>query len=501
MQVLSWKRFARLGLLTAGLFMLAWSGGHAAQVQAAPNSAAPKGVAKIFGVDDGGVLSSNSTAAAQAAQTGAAQTRLEVSWANLEPTRGTYDFTGAEYSINRLLDAGLSPVVYISKNPAWAATTACGPINTKKNKDVKAFGKMVEALVGHFPDVKIWALYNEPDWAATPDPNIAGCFGSYQPGGLNNNDRSDSDEYAIMLATAWKAVHKANPNAKLAIGGLAYDNFDPTSAPPTYPGHGNGGKFNAHFLENIINYMTAHPLPAGQQYADMLLFNYYDIYSRYWQTQASGIGIQAKSTALRNKLKALQFPVLPLLVTETGEDSLSLGLQAQARCLDITMVRGISTKLKGIIWWTFKDFPDSNPPPSNTWKYGLVDENFQPKPSYTALSTLSVELNGFKYKKSFSGTPGLENVEAYQFKKGSTFKYVVWSGNTPTPQPPRLYDPPCSWNRSKQMASFTANKIRVVDYLGKIKTIKDNSKKDKNPAVGKIGFIVQDDPKLVQINP
>ena len=77
-------------------------------------------------------------------------------------------------------------------------------------------------------------------------------------------------------------------------------------------------------------------------------------------------------------MKAAQVPVLPLFVTETGEDSLTLGLPQQARCLDITFVRGASAKLKGIVWWTFKDHLNYPPPPEQPWSYGIVDVNFNP---------------------------------------------------------------------------------------------------------------------------
>ena len=126
---------------------------------------------------------------------------------------------------------------------------------------------------------------------------------------------------------------------------------------------------------------------------------------------------------------------------------------------------------------------------------------FQSQLSYTALSRLTTELSGFKSKKNFTNTTGFAGVEAYQFKKGSTFKYVVWSATFTPPPPPALYHPQCSWERTKKLATFMATSLRVVDYLGKTKTISDNSKKDKDPAVGKIAFKVKASPKIVQVNP
>ena len=139
MQGLTWKRFTRLGLLGTCLLLLAVSSGYAARVRAEGPTAPPKGVTKTFGIDEGGILGSNTSAAQQAAQTGVNWVRTEIDWGALEPTPGVYDFTGAEHSLNRLLGAGLSPVVYFADNPGWAANTTCGPVDTTKPKKLKSF--------------------------------------------------------------------------------------------------------------------------------------------------------------------------------------------------------------------------------------------------------------------------------------------------------------------------------------------------------------------------
>lgn len=490
------KRFAQWTLLCAGLLLLVWSGGRATPVHASPRALVPEGVATIFGIDEGGVVGSSDAAVALAAATGVNWVRGEVSWRMLEPTPGAYNFNGAAQSINRYIAAGLSPVMYIADNPEWAANTPCGPVNTKEPDKVEAFANAMGALAAQFPEVKVWALYNEMDRSA----NIAegaGCFGSHTKGGVNKNKVKDSKEYAILLAAAWKAIKAANPDAQVAMGALAYDNFDAKSAPPEYPGGGVGGSFNYNFLTEVFAYMKKNPLPPGEKYLDMVLFNYYDIYGRYWERVAAGRGIQAKTQALRNKMKASGVPVVPLFIAETGNNSLTLGLVGQARCLEINLVRGAAAKLKGIIWWTFQDRPDSAPFPWNTWKYGIVDQNMQPKRSYTTLQSLATELNAHKFKKNFSGTPGFENVEAYRFVMNGKSKFVMWSS---------AYKftgagPECAWARQEQRATFNAKQLRVVNTAGKAAIIKDNGKRDLDKTIGKIAIPATNEPKIVQINP
>lgn len=460
-------------------------------------AAVPTGAATVFGVDDGGVIYPNQTALTLAQNAGVNWVRVSINWSSIEATQGVYDFTASDAVLNPLLTAGFSPVVFFTGNPTWAANTTCGPVDTRDPSLVAAFGNALGALAAHYPGVKVWALYNEVDMDRDPNYNNGGCFGSATSGGVNNNGVRDSDEYAIMLAAAWQAVHAANANALLASGAVAYDNFNTATAPSGYPGGGSGGVFNYNFSTDLFQYMKNNPLPSGQKYMDLFLYNYYDIYGRYWETRAKGHGIQAKAAVLRQNMKSASIPVVPLFVTETGEDSRDvwIGLNGQARCLDITMIRGAATKLMGVVWWTFEDFPDNAPPPQNTWKYGIVDQNLQPKLSYTALQIIAHELNGLAYAKTLSNKTGFTNVEAYRFGGQGTTKVVIWSSSIKTTS----YLPECSWSRNTKLATFTAKQLRVVDYLGNVKLIKDNSKADKNKTAGLIAIKVGGDPLIVQV--
>jgi hypothetical protein len=161
------------------------------------------------------------------------------------------------------------------------------------------------------------------------------------------------------------------------------------------------------------------------------------------------------------------------------------------------MVRGAAAKLKGMIWWTFKDFEDTAPPPRNTWKYGIVDQNLVRKVSHAALKTLVTELNNYKYKGTHSGQADFHDVEAYRFfGKGST-KYVVVSSSIAS----QAKSSNCAWDRNNRVAKFNATTLRTVTMAGKAKTVRDNSKKDSDPAVGRIGIKVGSNPLIVQIDP
>ncbi|MBI4670400.1 MAG: hypothetical protein HY741_01860 [Chloroflexi bacterium] len=494
-----------LGLLAALLNATAPARAIALEQGGAPMAlprpaAAPSGAAAIFGLDDGGAIYPNQAALTLATNTGARWVRVALNWDTLEATQGVYDFTTADTVLNPLLAAGLSPMVFFTGNPAWAANTRCGPVDTKDPNLVAAFANVLGALAARYPDVKLWALYNEVDWDTdNPTHTNGGCFGARTAGGVNTNGVQDANEYAIMLAAAWQQVHAANPNALLASGAVAFDNFNTATAPAGYPGGGAGGVFNYNFTTALFQYMQAHPLPSGQKYMDMVLFNYYDIYGRYWETRAKGRGVQAKAAVLRQNMKNAGIPVTSLFVSETGEDSQNalVGLQGQARCLNRTMIRGAAAKLEGLVWWTFQDFPDSAPWPQNLWKYGVVDQNLQPKPSYTAFKTIASELNGLSYRKTLSNKTGFSSIEAYRFVGQGATKIVVWSSSIKS----QSNKTECAWTRNTKLATFKAKRLRVVSYLGSVKLIKDNSKADKNKTVGQIAIKVGADPLIVQLNP
>lgn len=452
----------------------------------------PKKAAALFGLDDGGVLYTSETTRNIAAETRVKWVRSSVEWDQVEAVRGTYNFTGLDYVLNPLIEKGFTPVVYVGENPSWAANTHCGPIDTTDSSLVQSFRNLMGALAARYPKVKVWALYNEMDFEGQPDAGKAGCFGTRTPGGLNNNGVRDVDEYAILLATAWKAVKKANPQALVGTGALAFDNFNPETAPVDYPGGGAGGHFNYHFLDELAATMKNNPRPAGEKFMDLVLFNYYDLYGTYyWKKQAAGEGIQSKAAVIRQKLAQANIKGVKLFVSETGSESFSNGQDGQARCVTYNLVRGAAAKLKGVVWWTFRDHDDSLP----TWKYGVVDMALQRKMAFYALQTLTTELDNYGYKGTESGQPDFKGIEAYRFGSKGKSKYFIASAS--------ILDSSkrsnCVWTRNERTARFNANKIRVVTYLGQRKNIRDNTKKDLDPAVGRIAIQVGTDPLFVTI--
>lgn len=444
-------------------------------------------------MDEGGTILRNPTAVALSQSVGVSYMRGGILWRSVEPQEGVFNYTLPDSVLNQMSGAGFLPAIFIFENPDWAANTPCGPIDTTDPTKVAAFSTFMFNLASRYPQVKLWALYNEPDnsvYAATGN-NSGGCFGDNTTNDINGNGVNDRADYAVMLAAAWQAVHQGNPDAQLAIGALAYDSFDSATAPTWYVGGGNG-LFSYNFLPELLAYMQAHPLPQGQQYADMLMFNYYDSYSQEWQKVSTQYGISGKAEWLQKQM-ALYGISLPLFVGETGMNSLPVGVNAQATCLDMTMVRGYASGFRGIIWWTFQDAAPLN------FYFGVVDQNLVPKPSYSAYQNLINELDGYVYTGTLTNSTGFEGVEGYRFKNGTQVKAVVWSNALVLP----INFAACATSRSSRKASFGAgvSKLWIVDMMGQSSIINDNGTGDLDTRVGYIAIRVASVPEFVQLNP
>lgn len=437
----------------------------------APPTAAPAAQAPVnfFGASTNGEIIYNDQARALAVLAGVQLVRTSVSWRNVEKVKGTYDWGPTDNLLNALQENNFEPLVLIMNNAEWASNTPCGPVN-----DLEGFEAFMRALGTRYPHIRYWALYNEPDKSNGADNNSGGCFGGAD---LNGNGKPDVQDYAEQLRIAWRALHEVSPQAELLVGALAYDNFDEASAPPGYPGGGRGGSFNYHFPEQLFEFIRANPLPNNERYFDNVSFNFYSIYGPFWEGRAGGIGVSAKTNALQQLLNTYGLPS-GLMVSETGADSSGRGNDGQSEYAVKTFTRGLTSGLKHMVWWTFQDFADSSPPPSNTWKYGLIDQDGNPKPAHAAYTTMVNQLNGAAFLQALQVTGG----EGYIFNQNGVGKAVVWSAS----------DTPVS-------IAFSGKMLQVTSMYGVVKPVADGAPEDNDPSEGRIGLAVDKYPVYVQV--
>ena len=61
------------------------------------------------------------------AQVGATSTRMGASWPDIEPVRGTRDWSGVDSQVTNCLTHGITPYCLIVNTPAWASPGAMFP--------------------------------------------------------------------------------------------------------------------------------------------------------------------------------------------------------------------------------------------------------------------------------------------------------------------------------------------------------------------------------------
>ena len=134
---------------------------------------------------------------------GATNTRIEIKWSYIEPNPPdasgvpAYDWSGYDSRIQTISESGIQIMGTIMPSNDWAATPACGVLNTDR---VDEFSRFVTDLVNHYKvapyNIKYWEVINEPDYTWTDGAmKGVGCWGLY------------GAEYADLLQVASAAIH------------------------------------------------------------------------------------------------------------------------------------------------------------------------------------------------------------------------------------------------------------------------------------------------------
>jgi hypothetical protein len=343
-------------------------------------------------------------------EAGSAWVTTMLHWSSIESAPGSYDWSGFDEKAQNARAAAMEPFVLFTGNPSWAAALPGGPVTDTQDL-VDFVSIMAERYDGdglddapNHPRVRYWSFYAEPD---------NGDLGRAQTGkGYWGHDGAG---YAAMLSQVAPAIHAANPNAQVLIGGLAYDWFEE-----------DGGPFVRSFLTDTLAALNGYPGGAGA-YIDAVAFHFYPIAQFRWPT------IAQKAQEIRDIMERHGLTHLPLVSPEMGywsaeEAGSSEGIQA--RRLVQMYLRGISVGLEHMSWFTVFDNG------GGTSEHGLFRGQSleDPKEAYTAYVTLVEELEGGHYQEPLEAA----GVEGYAFHMpGGQEKTVLWatSGYVDVPFP------------------------------------------------------------------
>ena len=420
---------------------------------------------------------------------GADWSRVRVEWEQIEPNAPIpgqppdYNWQFHDDGLRIVAEAGVRIIATLSDSPAWAADEPCAPIYTDRLDEFSRFIKdLVYRYRGHPYYINHWELVNEPDSNRYTSGHLSGhgCW-AY-----------DGDQYAEMLAVAHQAIKKADPQATVLMGGIAYDWFEEY-----------GGPFNRYFSDDVME-------NGGGAYLDGLNLHFYTDFSAEWDRwnpdsadrrygwipaptcgivddgvgtayDVQGFDIVAKTTHLQNRMNACYGVSKPVWVTEVGAHGYPAdqnSLDSQARYVIKVYARALSAGVKNITWFSL------DRPPYDRFEQSLLNPDFSPKPAFFAYQTLTSELDGYyEYShdrnRCYWDNSGVTcYVEAYIFKDESQNEKTVAWGST--------------------SLKFSAHTLRVVDRFGKETIIRDGSNKDEDGiADGKVKLGLSEEPVFI----
>jgi hypothetical protein len=134
---------------------------------------------------------------------GAGLVRVYVYWSQVEPEPGRYSFEAVDAFLDQL-DGSEEAWVTVCSSSRWATRQATEFLPPSPARDLEAYGRFVERLVGHCGGrVRYWQCDNEPSnvgltWAGT------------------------AEEYLAQLRVLHRAVKAADPGAAVVLGGAPY---------------------------------------------------------------------------------------------------------------------------------------------------------------------------------------------------------------------------------------------------------------------------------------
>jgi hypothetical protein len=322
----------------------------------------------------------------------------------------------------------MTPVLLVGDAPEWAAPRPRGPLYPDKTHDyVKLMELLVQTLRQPPYNVRYWELWPEPDAMDTIPEAVAARYG---PAIQKRRAWGDHGaQYAEMLKATCPAITRADPNAIVVLGALAYDWFGANC-----PGFNCGGIFNYAFLDEVL-------AAGGACCFDVLAFNNYAVFAPGWEEHAGGRDLVAKTNALRERLRRHGVQK-PLMVLEAGVWSAGSPVpermadgqvvttapsaEAQAAYVAKLYARAASLGLLSVSWYSFFDFGADE-------QRGLVTEARAAKPAFRAYQAAADWLLGASFTRALPsrGIPGaVGELEGYAFvgRDGQPFTMLWLAG-------------------------------------------------------------------------
>jgi hypothetical protein len=246
-------------------------------------------------------------------------------------------------------------------------------------ESVAAFARWAAAAARHFAGRHIlWEIYNEPN----------GDFWRPKP---------DAAEYTTMALATARAIREAEPSATIIAPAMS--GFD--------------WNYIEYFLKSgvleFLDGVSVHPYRAPNQPPETAAADY---------KRLREMMDRSAPESKRGKIA--------ILSGEWGYASNTKGVSLETQAAYAARQQ-LCNLLDGVplsIWYDWKN--DGRDPADNEQNFGTVTDDLQPKPAYTALRTMTTELNGYRLERRLEGTAESDYVLVFVNGTGAR-KAAAWT--------------------------------------------------------------------------
>jgi Carbohydrate family 9 binding domain-like/Beta-galactosidase len=279
--------------------------------------------------------------------------RNDLYWGQIQPDGGTWDYHRFDNYLTALESHGIEVDAVLGYSPQWASTAEAGSsyeIWANKAPRLDAYLAYVRKSVERYKGrMRYWEIWNEPDIAFW---------------------KSSTEEYLQLFSAASREIKQTNPQALVLNGGFAMVSRAP----------------NPDFLE-------VFPKAADKSNWDIWVYHDYLTFADMFVRND-----------LSRRLSQSAGLSLPVWVNETGYLSMWPG---EERTEAITLVKKYAMApalgIAAYLWYDLRDDGlDANDPEHH---FGLVHNNYQPKPAYPAYQRVIRELAGRRFVARLTDVP------------------------------------------------------------------------------------------------
>jgi hypothetical protein len=179
---------------------------------AAPAAAHAKKPDDFVGVVSHGPLVAEDYPQMQAG--GVAKLRFILSWREIQPAPGVFDWSRVDEIVGGAADHGIEPLPFAFGSPQWIGDEASPPLDSAEERRawqdfltaaVQRYGRagsFWEGRATRFP-ITDWQIWNEPSYPLYWKP------------------RPDARAYADLLELSARTIRASDPEARILLGGLA----------------------------------------------------------------------------------------------------------------------------------------------------------------------------------------------------------------------------------------------------------------------------------------